>query len=44
MELPAAKGNTMFGVSGDVKIFGNRRSLAGRALLEMSDLLKAHVW
>ncbi len=44
MELPAAKGNAMFGVSGDAKIFGKRRSLAGRVLMVVSDLLKAHVW
>ena len=44
MELPAAKGSAMFGVSGEAKIFGKRRSLAGRVLMGMSDLLKAHLW
>lgn len=44
MELPAAVGNPMFGVSGEAKIFGERRSLAGRFLTSAFNLLKAHVW
>ena len=42
--LPARKGNPMFGVSGEAKIFGERRSLAGRFLMAVSDLVRAHVW
>lgn len=44
MELPAANGNPMFGVSGEAKIFGERRSLAGRILTSAFNLVKAHVW
>jgi putative peptide zinc metalloprotease protein len=44
VELPAAQGQPLFGVSGNAKIFGKRRSLAGRVLIEVSNLVKAHVW
>lgn len=44
MELPAAGENPMFGASGEAKIFGKRRSLAGRFLIEAENLVRAHVW
>jgi hypothetical protein len=34
----------LYGVSGSAKIFGQRRSLAGRFLTTIVSLLKAHVW
>ena len=42
--LPAAVGNPMYGLSGQAKLFGMRRSLAGRVAMVVSDLVKAHVW
>lgn len=42
--LPAAGGNPMFGASGHAKIFGERRSLAERALFIFLNLIKAHIW
>ncbi len=42
--LPTTEGNPMYGLSGQAKIFGERRSLAGRAAMVVSDLVKAHVW
>jgi len=44
ISLPQTAGNPMFGLSGQAKIFGVRRSLAGRFLAMMTDLVKAHVW
>ena len=44
MELPPAAGNPMFGVSGEAKIFGERRSIAGRLLTAVWDRVRAHVW
>jgi putative peptide zinc metalloprotease protein len=42
--LPAASGNPMYGMSGQAKIFGKRRSLAGRAAMAVSDLARSHIW
>ena len=42
--LPTADGNPMYGLSGQAKVFGARRSLAGRVAMVVSDLVKAHVW
>ena len=42
--LPANAKNQMFGLAGSAKIFGKRRSLAGRVGMELTDLMKAHVW
>jgi putative peptide zinc metalloprotease protein len=42
--LPAESGNPMYGLAGTAKIFGMRRSLAGRAAMVFTDLMKAHVW
>jgi putative peptide zinc metalloprotease protein len=42
--LPMADGNPMYGLSGQAKVFGMRRSLAGRVAMEVSDLVKAHAW
>ena len=44
MVLPASAGNPRFGVAGSAKIFGARRSLAGRMLTVVQNLLRAHVW
>ncbi|HEY2470452.1 MAG TPA: hypothetical protein VGI45_21835 [Terracidiphilus sp.] len=42
--LPSEAGNPMYGLAGKAKIFGDRRSLAGRAELVLSNLVKTHVW
>ena len=42
--LPVTAGNPMYGLSGQAKVFGARRSLAGRVAMVVSDLVKAHVW
>jgi hypothetical protein len=42
--LPAATGNPMYGMSGQAKIFGERRSVAGWAAMAVSDLLRKHIW
>ncbi len=42
--LPASAGDLPFGVAGDAKIFGARRSIAARVFSVASDLVKAHVW
>lgn len=44
IELPMAAGNPMYGLEGKAKIFGLRRSLAGRAAMVIADLVKAHLW
>jgi multidrug efflux pump subunit AcrA (membrane-fusion protein) len=42
--LPPAAGNPMYGLSGQAKIFGERRCIAGRVAMTVSDLAKAHIW
>jgi putative peptide zinc metalloprotease protein len=42
--LPAAGGNPLYGLAGQAKVFGVRRSFAGRVAMVVSDLIKAHVW
>jgi len=42
--LPANRENPMYGLVGTVKIFGERRSMAGRVGMVLTDLMKAHVW
>ena len=44
MLLPAAAGNPLFGTSGEAKIFGERRSIAGRFATIVLNLVKAHIW
>lgn len=44
MRLPASAGDLPFGISGEARIFGKRRSLAERGLTILLDLFKAHVW
>ncbi len=44
MALPDSAGNQLLGISGPAKIFGVRRSLAGRGLSLVLNLVKAHVW
>jgi putative peptide zinc metalloprotease protein len=44
MALPASAGNPRFGEAGAAKIFGVRRSLAGRVYTVVANLVKAHVW
>jgi putative peptide zinc metalloprotease protein len=44
MALPAAAGELLPGTSGKAKIFGKRRSIAGRFATAAVNLLKAHVW
>jgi putative peptide zinc metalloprotease protein len=44
MVLPASAGETLFGISGEAKIFGKRHSIAGRFAISVMNLLKAHVW
>jgi putative peptide zinc metalloprotease protein len=42
--LPASAGSPMYGLAGTAKIFGERRSLAGRAANALYSLVKAHIW
>jgi hypothetical protein len=42
--LPASAGEPMLGVSGQAKIFGERRSVAARALSVVLNLVKEHIW
>jgi putative peptide zinc metalloprotease protein len=42
--LPASAFHPMLGVSGQAKIFGERRSLAARALTIVLNLVKEHIW
>jgi putative peptide zinc metalloprotease protein len=44
MTLPASAGEPMLGVSGQAKIFGERRSVAARALSVVLNLVKEHIW
>ena len=44
MTLPPTTGNPMFGLSGEAKIFGQRRSLGWRFLTSVFELAKAHLW
>jgi putative peptide zinc metalloprotease protein len=44
VRLPIEAGNPMYGLSGQAKVFGVRRSFAGRIAMTLSDLVKAHVW
>ncbi len=44
MTLPAASGDPMYGLSGEAKIFGVRRSLTERGFLLVFELAKAHLW
>jgi putative peptide zinc metalloprotease protein len=43
MKLPAA-GTPPLGVAGEAKIFGQRHSIAARAIRVVSDLVRAHAW
>ncbi len=42
--LPAQDGQLLYGLSGEAKIFGARRSIAERAGVAVYDLVRAHVW
>ncbi|MGA8741551.1 MAG: biotin/lipoyl-binding protein [Terracidiphilus sp.] len=42
--LPAAAGSPRYGLAGTAKIFGEKRSLAGRAAATISNLVRAHLW
>ncbi len=44
MTLPASAGDPPFGMAGEAKIFGKRRSLIQRIAISIYDLAKAHVW
>jgi hypothetical protein len=44
IELPPLAGNPLFGVAGEAKIFGARRSVAARFLAVVFNLVRAHVW
>ena len=44
MPLPASAGSLRFGEAGRAKIFGIRRSLAGRVFALASDIVRAHLW
>jgi hypothetical protein len=44
MPLPGGVADSFYGISGPAKIFGARRSLAGRVAKTISDVVKAHVW
>jgi hypothetical protein len=44
MPLPPSAEAPPLGVAGTAKIFGNRHSLADRALRLISDLVRAHAW
>jgi hypothetical protein len=42
--LPTSGGNELYGVSGQARIFGKRRSLAARGFAILANLTKAHIW
>ncbi len=42
--LPATAGNLPLGLSGQARIFGERRSLAARFVTVLLNLIRAHVW
>ena len=42
--LPASAGNLFLGLSGEAKVFGERRSIAERILTSAYNLVKSHVW
>jgi hypothetical protein len=44
MPLPKSAGNPPLGTSGRAKVFGARRSLAGRAGITLLNLVKTHIW
>jgi len=44
MALPASAGSGFFGISGQAKIFGERRSLAARGYTILTNLTRAHLW
>lgn len=44
MTLPATAGDPPFGMAGEAKIFGRRRSLMQRFAASAYDLAKAHIW
>jgi len=44
MTLPASAGNPLLGESGEAKIFGERRSIVGRLVIDAFNLVKAHLW
>jgi hypothetical protein len=44
MQLPSSAGDAPLGVAGEAKIFGQRHSLAARAIRVVSDLVRAHAW
>lgn len=44
MSLPISAGDPPFGMAGNAKVFGARRSLAGRLFNTASNLVKAHLW
>jgi putative peptide zinc metalloprotease protein len=44
IDLPAESDHPLFGLSGDAKIFGARRSFAERGFRFVSGLIKAHIW
>ncbi len=44
MQLPASQDDLPIGLSGRARIFGQRRSLAQRAITVLLNLVKAHVW
>ncbi|MGD0730168.1 MAG: HlyD family efflux transporter periplasmic adaptor subunit [Terracidiphilus sp.] len=44
MMVPASAGNPRFGISGEAKIFGERRSIAGHFATSVYNLVKAHLW
>jgi biotin carboxyl carrier protein len=44
MTLPASAGTPLFGISGEARIFGKRRSIADRFFTMLSNLVRAHLW
>ena len=44
MMLPASAGSLRFGEAGRAKVFGARRSVAGRVFALAFDLVRAHLW
>jgi hypothetical protein len=44
MPLPPSAGEPPLGVAGEAKIFGQRHSIATRAIRVVSDLVRAHAW
>lgn len=44
MTLPVSAGDLPLGLSGQARIFGERRSVAERLVTNVMNLVRAHIW